>query len=452
MVRYCLILFLSTAVIPVFSQESIGLIDESGGVELSWEAIPAVYRVEIKQDGKILYVMDLTENKLKVKLEKGVYEYQVSFLDPFGNIATKTGWKELVVRYDSTPWFRVIDSVGGWVGDDLVVLEIDSSALKQDTAFQLEKDDLKVHITGERSADRMKFMISTEELSAGSWDLVAINSAGSTYRSPGVLQLNESLDLNPDKLDTLYLLNDGGANIEIHGENFDKNIEVVVRGKNGEIPVKSIKFISRNRAELNLELTDSKPGDYSIILTSLSGKETHLENALVILDKNKHGLRLPGFEIQAGYSPMISFVRREDDIPLVPSLLVVEAAFIFNSGINVPFLRSLGVGIHGSIGLNGPGAGEDSFDMMGSVDLVINWRPRFNRDLSPSFELAVGNMWFNFISASVFENYLYARLLIAADIMNANNYFQIGTSLLVSFGQGSTITTVGLVFRRGMRF
>ncbi len=452
MVRYCLILFLSAAVLPVFGQESIDLVSESGGVELSWEAIPAVYRVEIRQDGQILYAMDLTENKLKVKLERGVYEYQVSFLDPFGNIATKTGWKELVVRYDSVPWFRVINSIEGWVGDDLVELEIDSSALKQDTTFRLEKDDLKVSITGERSADRIKFMIRTEELSAGSWDLVSINSAGSTYRSPGVLRLNEFLDPNPDKFDTLYLLNDGGANIEVRGENFGKNIEAVVKGENGEIPVQSITYISRNKAELNLELTDSKPGDYSIILTSLSGEETHLENALVILDKNKHGSRLPGFEIQMGYSPMISFVRRADDIPLVPNLLVVETSFIFNSGINVPFLRSLGVGIHGSIGLNGPGAAEESFDMMGSVDLVINWRPRLKRDLSPSFELATGNMWFNFITASEFENYLYARLVIAADIMNANKYFQIGASLLVSFGQESTITTIGLVFRRGMRF
>ena len=436
---------------PLFGQESAEMPNDTGTIVLSWEAVRAAYQVAIRQDGQVFYETETTENELRVSLSPGIYEYQVAFIDPFGNVMSESGWQKFEIQYIAPPLFRVIEQAVGWSGDAGINLEIDATNLKEGTTLQLVRSDERIPLTGVRQENIMKFMINASNLSPGIWDLLAISPTGKEYRSPAALRLRKKTPPQLDKIDNQELVNAGISTIEISGAGFDEEMRVMCKGLQGEIPVIDIKILGNNKALISLNLEESKPGYYSIFVISPSGEETSQKDVIFVQENEEDSSKKARFGFYAGYGPMLSFLSVDSKTQLVPTPLAIEAAIGFNLGVDLPFLRALGSELHGVFGIIGPSEVFGPFDMMGGVDVAAYWRPIVRGRVAPLLQFGIGSMWFNFVTNSESANFLYLRFGLAMDFLNNRNYFQLGASLMLSFSYTGMMPTVGLILRRGIR-
>ncbi len=451
----CLVFCIS----PLFGQESRIIQEKGEKILISWEAALSTYHVAIRKEGEIFYTLDTEINELWIDLAPGIYEYQIAFIDPFGGTISKTDWNKLEILHDSPPYFRVIKPINAWADDGETKLEIDSAVLKPGVTFLLIQGDQEMPITGTTQGRITQFTIDTRTLSTGAWGLLCTSQTGKTFLVNEAFTIREKPILQLDQMSTLEFMNTDRATVRINGANFDKSMWIDIEGPSGKIQVVNIEINDSNEAWITLNTETAQPGNYSLTITNTADQMASQEDVIIIREKiteDEDAEEMPSakqqrFKVSSGFSPMVTLFTEESSTLINPSFLGIELTAILNSGSGQPFLRALGIGLQGTLNVNGPNQVYGPFDMTGAINVLAYWQPLLKSSIRPLIELGIGSMWMNFITNESSSNKLYFRLGLAVEFLKVRTFYHIGVSLMASFGENNIIPAIGLIFRRGLR-
>ena len=445
---------------PLFGQESVIIQEKGEKILISWEAALTSYHIDIRRDGEVFYSLDTEINELWINLAPGTYEYQITYIDPFGGTVSKTDWNRLKILYDAVPYFRVIEPINAWLGDGETKLEIDSTVLVPGATFHLIQGDQKIPFIGISQDNITQFTIDTKPLSPGTWGLLCTSRTGKTFFVDEAVTIREKQFLHLDQMSPLAFMNSGLITVKISGENFDKSMRMNFEGPSGKIQIVNIKIDDGNEAWVTLNTETARPGKYSLTITNATDQMVSQEDFIVIHEKTAENegaqekplVKQPRFKISSGFSPMVTLFTEESGTLINPSFLGIELTTILNSGSAQPFLRALGVGLQGALNINGPNQVYGPFDMTGMINVLVYWQPLLKSHISPLIELGMGNMWMNFIKNDSSSDHLYFRFGLAVEFLKIRTFYQVGVSLITSLGENSIIPSIGLIFRKGLRF
>lgn len=169
----------------IFSQENKKEDKNLFEQKIEWEKDENAYgyNIEIRElkTGK-KYNFETDENFVNLNLSAGKYEYQVTVLNPFGRVQSKTEWNSFEILQAKTPEFVKIPEkvVVPFGKNEKFSIEVDIDNINEDTSVFLVNEKTKQKVKGtlviEKSADGAKFAaVEFPKVEEGEWKLCAEN-------------------------------------------------------------------------------------------------------------------------------------------------------------------------------------------------------------------------------------------------------------------------------------
>jgi hypothetical protein len=445
---FILILF-SAILSPSSGQESTRLGNTDGSITIRWESLDTSYRIQVRREGQIFIDTEQTANELRLNLAPGSYEYRIHVLNPFGRDVSASEWRPLIVESTRTPYFRVQNPRMVREGETALTLSVESSLLREGTVFMLEKEDRDIPVQWQKNGNLYSVIINDSDIEPGKWDLTATDPSGMSFTHPEALIVRPTRSPEVKNLNTRELPPEGLVPVTIEGLAFDPDMTVEFSGPGGKLPVVTVVVSEGTKARVFLNLDGAEPGEYSLIVTNPSGKQTRVDNTLTISESApvKVLLNQPRFEFQIGYAPTLIITPDGKNLPVY---LGFDFTTLFQSGSSRPFFRGIGVGFRAFGGMSGP-TEELVVHGIGSLDISVYYRPVLRGKTAPVFLLGIGNMWSGYAKQFEIHNILFIRTGIGLDVVNERKITHIGLDF--SFGATQdTFPIISLMFRRGLQY
>ena len=451
-----LLLFLISVTGRIFGQENTRLGSEEGPLTIAWQAVEgaAAYRVEIRKDDSVFIDTETDAVELRLDMSPGTYEYRISVVDPFGNRGASTAWLPLTVQRARTPYFRVIDPVTTWEGEETLELAIDVIGINDDLEFRLEKGDAARPLDYLKSGSGGTLTLSTAGLEPGEWNIRAAAPSGLDFVHPGALTIRPTRPPEISGLDNSSFLAEGLVPIAIDGVSFDEEMTVGFRGPGGNLEVVTVEVTDGGRAVAYVNLEGADAGSYDLIAANPAGDETILSKAITVEVpiEERPPKKQPRFEVQIGWAPMLFFIPQPNTHMF--GLATFEAALTFHTGWTKPFVNGLGVEarfLGGASTTVSEWDGSTEFNSLFKADISGYWRPPVRGRAAPVMILGFGNTWSGYAAQFGLENMLHMRFGLGVDFSTFASLTRIGLNLDLGFTSDETVPMVSLMFRRGFR-
>ena len=266
---------------------------------IEWEAVEGAqyYRIEFRRDGTLVLETRSEEPSLPLFLPAGIYEFQVTVINSFGKTATQSDWSPLKISAPITPF--IIDfspreiheggestfssRISGFVQGP----ELSSTfALEDSEGNQIELDFQNPGLLPEEKNNnwnQITLELGRKAPGTGSWALILTNPDGRESRMDNALTVLERLRPKIRKISPKEM--EAGSNssitmVEITGMEDGAVIEI-----NGpsDIPATLLKKNEDGVLEYSLNLENTVPGWYSMVVTNPSGGFDVREKAFEVL-------------------------------------------------------------------------------------------------------------------------------------------------------------------------
>jgi len=453
-VRYILtlILLISASNTLIFGDESTRLGLNDGSITIRWESLDTSYRIQVRRDNQIFIDTQQDANELRLNLAPGMYEYRIHVLNPFGKDVSVSPWQSLNVESTRIPLFRVKNPLVIWEGETEISMAVESALIREGTIFKLTNGTTAIPAEWQKNGAVYTVKLSDSKLEPGSWDLTATDPSGKSFTHPEAVIVRPTRSPEVNELETRELPAQGLVPIILKGMAFDPEMTVQFEGSGRKLDVLTVGVNEGNYARVYLDLNNAEPGEYNLIVSNPSGKETRVEKALTITIPVTEEIILeqPRFDFQLGYAPTALFVPGGG---ILPVYLGFDFAALFQSGWKKPFFRGLGVEFRAFGGMSGPiDMNKMEVHGIGSLDISGYYRPLVRGKVAPVFILGIGNMWSGYAKQYGIHNILFLRSEISMDIANNRKLTRIGLSFNFAAAGGEMFPFVSLVFRRGRRY
>jgi hypothetical protein len=436
----------------IHGEESTTLGSAEGSVSIQWEDLESSYRVQVRRSGQVFIDTLQTANSLSLNLAPGEYEYKVIVLSPFGKLISESEWLPLEVQRAWTPYFRLRAPKVIWEGDTGIRLTLESTYIREQTVFNLTYGDNSIQVEWTGESDIYTLAVPDGSAGPGSWNLEANDPSGRSFTVPEALVVRPRRSPEVASLDTRTAAAAGLVPVVIQGSAFDQDMTVRFQGPGGDIGVTALEISEGRSAVAYLNLEGAVPGDYDLVVTNPAGEETRVEKILTVTEPEEVPVfkRQPRFGFQMGWAPM--WINIPDSDSHLPSYLAFDFAGLFQSGMDTPFFRGLGLETRFMIGISGPADVPDSsIDFISSLDVSGYYRPLVKGKVAPVFLLGVGNLWSGYADKYEIHNIFFIRTGIGMDITNIHDELRLG----INFNWGFTdeiIPMISVMFRRGMSY
>ena len=140
------------------------------------------YKVEIRQNGKIIQTLSTSDNYIDLNLPSGSYEYRVSVYDFLGRVQDSSKWQMFEISKASTPAFENVDAIDGGIELENVTAGTSVSLVNVVTG-EVINGSLKMSGSVSGKSETGKATVDFPEIPEGEWKLVVKNPSGFTAES-----------------------------------------------------------------------------------------------------------------------------------------------------------------------------------------------------------------------------------------------------------------------------
>ena len=292
-------LLLSLILVLLFSPPLLfGLSEEKQTQQIKWKSIEnsSGYLVEVVKESKLNgtefeYQKIVEQNFAELLLIPGNYFYRVTVLNRFKKSSSQTQWQKLIIKSAKRPYFQYLSQKSAYEGDSLLIVETAISNYVNGSKIFIKSKDIEIIplLINKEHSNNMILKFKIDELEAGFYNIVCINPSGLDDFMENAIEILPRFKPKFKRFSSKkFYCGEILGDLEIIGKGFEEGL-IIDSPIDSNIIISNIKTVGTNLIHLWLDLTDTKPGTYFLIIKNPSGMEVQTKPIEVVSYEN--GLR-----------------------------------------------------------------------------------------------------------------------------------------------------------------